>query len=326
MRSMISNVFAIAAGALFACSADASFHTFVITEVFSSADGKVQFVELLESAPEDPIYGGGGNFQNLWAGQTLRASSGSSQNAFVFPSNLPNSNTAGRNVLVATQSFAALGIVTPNYIVPDNFFFQSNSTVNFANVYSFTYASLPGDGVLSLSRSGATQPNSPTNYAGVTRQVTATVSGVTEFYNTGLDHFFVTASGPEAASIDAGGSGPGWVRTGTVFKSGGPNPVCRFYGVQSAGGPNGHFYTADADECAQVKLDPGWFFESLDFAITPAMAGGVCPQGLIPVYRAYNNRFAQHDSNHRLTTNLSHYQQQLAAGWSGEGIVMCAQP
>jgi hypothetical protein len=47
---------------------------------------------------------------------------------------------------------------------------------------------------------------------------------------------------------------------------------------------------------------------------------------LIPVYRAYNNRFAQHDSNHRLTASVAHYQQQIAAGWTGEGVVMCAQP
>jgi len=94
--------------------------------------------------------------------------------------------------------------------------------------------------------------------------------------------------------------------------------------VQAAGGPNGHFYTADPAECNQVKLDPGWHFESLDFTITPA-AAGACPQGLRPVYRAYNNRFAQHDSNHRITANQAAYQQQLAAGWSGEGVVMCAQ-
>jgi YD repeat-containing protein len=151
-------------------------------------------------------------------------------------------------------------------------------------------------------------------------------SGVIEFYNTILNHFFLTANAIEGASIDAGGSGPGWTRTGNSFKSGGPNSVCRFYGVVAAGGPNGHFYTADPDECNQVRLDPGWHFESLDFAITPALAGGVCPAGLIPVYRAYNGRFAQHDSNHRITSNFAAYQQQIALGSIAEGIVMCAQP
>jgi hypothetical protein len=317
----------------FACAfaaapARATYHTFVIDEIFSSADGKVQFVELLESAPEDPYYGGGlGNGQNQWAGKALVSSSGTSQNRFVFPTNLPSSQTAGRTVLVGTQSFAALGIVTPDFVVPDNFLFLSNGAVNYASVDTVSYASLPVDGRSSIDRSGHAGPSSPQNFAGQSGAVSlAPIDGVTEFYNSGLNHFFLTANTVEAASIDAGGSGPGWSRTGNVFKSGGPNTVCRFYGVQAAGGPNGHFYTADPAECEQVKLDPGWHFESLDFAITPAGAGGTCVAGLVPVYRAYNHRFAEHDSNHRITTNFAAYQQQIAAGWTGEGVVMCAQP
>jgi hypothetical protein len=52
-----------------------------------------------------------------------------------------------------------------------------------------------------------------------------------------------------------------------------------------------------------------------------------CPSGLVPVYRAYNNGFARGiDSNHRITSNFAAYQQTVAAGWIGEGIVMCAPP
>ena len=141
-----------------------------------------------------------------------------------------------------------------------------------------------------------------------------------------MNHYFLTADPVEATSIDRGGSGPGWVRTGTVFKSGGANAVCRFFGNQANGGPNSHFYTADAAECAQVGKDPGWKFESNDFAITPANPGGTCPAGMLPVYRAYNKRFAAHDSNHRITTSLADYQKQISEGWAAEGIVMCAQP
>src|SRR5512141_59962 len=136
----------------FACAfaaapARATYHTFVIDEIFSSADGKVQFVELLESAPEDPYYGGTlGNGQNQWAGKALVSSSGTSQNRFVFPTNLPSAQTAARTVLVGTQSFAALGIVTPDFVVPDNFLFLSNGAVNYASVDTVSYASLPGDG------------------------------------------------------------------------------------------------------------------------------------------------------------------------------------
>jgi hypothetical protein len=327
MAFSLSRIAGFAAGVALAGAAHATYHTFTINEVFSSADGRVQFVELVESTPSDPYYGtGNGNGQHMWAGKTLVSSSGSAQNAFVFPSNLPSALTSERSVLVGTQSFAALGIVTPDFVVRDNFFFLSNGTVNYANVDTFTYASLPADGISSLDRVGSAQQNSPTNFNGNTGTVRVPVNGVIEFYNTGLDHFFLTANAAEAASIDAGGSGPGWQRTGNVFKTGGPNAVCRFYGVQAAGGPNGHFYTADADECNQVRLDAGWRFESLDFATTPAGPGGSCAAGLVPVYRAYNNRFAQHDSNHRITANQAAYQQQLARGWTGEGVVMCAQP
>jgi len=304
--------------------AQASFHTFLINEVFSSSDGKVQYVELVESSMGG-VYGGSGNGQNLWSGQSLVASSGSTQRSFVFPHNLPSSSTEGRSVLVATQSFAALGLLTPDFIVPDGFFFHPSGTINYANVDTWTYGNLPGDGVTSMDRSGATQLNSPQNFAYQTATVQVPAAGVTEFYNATLNHFFLTADAVEAASIDGGASGPGWERTGYRFKSGGPNAVCRFYGVAAAGGPNGHFYTADPNECAQVKNDLGWHFESLDFAITPAGPGGACPAGLLPVYRAYNHRFAQHDSNHRITADLAAYQQQVAAGWTGEGVVMCAQ-
>jgi Repeat of unknown function (DUF5648) len=306
-----------------AFSAHASFHTFQINEIYSNADGTIQFIELKESA--------GASGQNFLAEHTLTSSSGGNRKTFVFPNNLPSPNTAGKSVLIGTQGFAALGLVAPDYTVPDGFLFQPDGEVNYADVDTVHYTQLRGDGTTSIDRNGVPQANSPRNFAGQTATVPGAPSGVTEFYNTTLNFYFVTASAVEGASIDAGGSGPGWTRTGNVFKSGGPNAVCRFRGVPAGGGPPpaSHFYTADADECNQVKLDPGWFFESLDFATTPALPGAngaTCPAGLLPVYRAYNGRFAEHASNHRITANFAAYQQQIAAGWTGEGIVMCAQP
>jgi len=317
MKRRFTLLLALAA-ALLCPPASASFHTFVINEIYSNIDGTIQFIELRESQ--------GAFGQNFFAGQSISTSGGGTQQSFPFPTNLPSSSTGGASVLIATQSFAALSLVTPDYVVPDHFLPIPAGSVNFASVDSVNYSALPVDGTTSINRNGVPQTNSPKNFAGQTGTIQALDTAVTEFFNTGLNHFFLTANAIEAASIDAGGSGPGWTRTGNTFKSGGPNAVCRFYGVQEAGGPNGHFYTADAAECEQVKQDPGWHFESLDFAITPAGAGGVCPAGLANVYRAYNGRFAQHDSNHRITANFAAYQQQLAAGWQGEGVVMCAQP
>lgn len=107
--------------------------------------------------------------------------------------------------------------------------------------------------------------------------------------------------------------------------------MCRFYGSQTPG-PNSHFYTVDANECASLKqlqatTPPGekrWNFESLDFASTPA-TNRACPAGTIPVYRAYNDGFSRGiDSNHRITANVVAIQEVVARGWVDEGVVMCA--
>lgn len=168
---------------------------------------------------------------------------------------------------------------------------------------------------------------------------TAVQIPVYEFYNQTLDHFFRTSNPTEAAAVDAGGAGPGWARTGDIFLAYsrigyalGAFEVCRFYG-SVAPGPNSHFYTASADECQQLKTiqaatpasQPRWNYEETAFAID-LPTGGDCPaRSPVPVYRAYNNGFTRHvDSNHRYTTDISAYNQLVARGWSGEGIVMCA--
>jgi len=145
---------------------------------------------------------------------------------------------------------------------------------------------------------------------------------IVEFFNAGLGHYFITANPAEQASIDAGGSGPGWTRTGLTFRSGGISRACRFYGTPGRG-PNSHFYTIDANECSLVRTDPGWHFESYDFSATPPGPGNSCAAGTTKVYRAYNGRFAQNDSNHRYTTSLTAYNAQVAAGWTGEGVLFC---
>jgi len=154
---------------------------------------------------------------------------------------------------------------------------------------------------------------------------------VWEFYHADLRHYFMTASETEAQGIDQGAAGPGWSRTGQSFyahpinsTTAGLSAVCRFYGTPGVG-PNSHFYTADAAECDWVKTDPGWYYEGLAFRIARPEAGA-CASGGIPVYRAYNGRWRENDSNHRYTTDSAIYAQMLAQGWAGEGAVFCAAP
>ena len=165
---------------------------------------------------------------------------------------------------------------------------------------------------------------------GLTSLAVNAAEPVIEFYNAILNHYFMTIVPEEAAGIDNGAAGPGWHRTARVFGAYAQlditlttaAPVCRFYGNVANGGPNSHFYTVDAAECAAVKLDPGWTYEGIAFYVKVPVAGH-CPDGTTPVRRNYNQRFVQHDSNHRYTTDLAVYQQMQAQNWKPEGVVFC---
>jgi hypothetical protein len=148
-----------------------------------------------------------------------------------------------------------------------------------------------------------------------------------EFYNAGLNHYFVTALADEASAIDQGSAGPGWARTGRSFRVWSTQadallaPVCRFYGRPGVG-PNSHFYTADSNECEIVKLDPGWQYEGISFFARLPFSG-TCPDSYVPLLRLYNDRSVVNDSNHRFTTDPVLYQAMISLGWTGEGPVMC---
>ena len=167
-------------------------------------------------------------------------------------------------------------------------------------------------------------------------------SNVVEYYQEDLDHYFVSAGPSEIDLLDAGGQG-GWKRTAQGFHAwlaqedapGNAKPVCRFY----AAGPNSHFYTGDPSECSSLKaLEQqqradaaaqgqkflGWGYEGIAFyALVPV--NGQCPSGTSPVWRAYNNRAAQDDSNHRFTVDPGQ-RAAMAMGWLDEGAVFCSPP
>jgi hypothetical protein len=79
--------------------------------------------------------------------------------------------TAFTRVLIATQGFAALGIVTPDYVVPNGFLPLANATINYASVDQVSYMALPTDGVSALTRAGTSVQNLATNYAGLSASV-----------------------------------------------------------------------------------------------------------------------------------------------------------
>src|SRR5512141_2429586 len=110
-RQLFRFIAVLAAALAFASGAGASFHLFRIEQIFSNADGTVQFVVLHESS--------GANGEQFLGGRQLKATQAGVTNTFTFPRDLPSSATAGRSVLIATHGFAALGIVTPDYEIPN---------------------------------------------------------------------------------------------------------------------------------------------------------------------------------------------------------------
>jgi hypothetical protein len=158
-----------------------------------------------------------------------------------------------------------------------------------------------------------------------------------EYYNSALDHYFVTASASDKQLLDSGVFG-GWQRTGQSFKVLDPataipgiSPVCRFYGVPAAG-LDSHFYSASPVECNEVlQRFPGeWILESTDvFEVgLPDPTTGACPSGSVPIYRAWNHRT---DANHRYTTDPNIELAMVARGYIAEGygppplpVAMCS--
>jgi hypothetical protein len=139
-----------------AAFAHANHHLWRISELYSNADGSVQFLE---------FYTGNGGEQFL-ASHSLVANNLGKITDYIFPNDLDGDST-GRRFLVATKGFAALNLVTPDFTVENGFFGIAGSWINFAGVDLFEYGPLPVDGRLSLDRdSGTFRPATPTNYAG----------------------------------------------------------------------------------------------------------------------------------------------------------------
>lgn len=161
---------------------------------------------------------------------------------------------------------------------------------------------------------------------------------VVEYYNSTLDHYFLTAHEHEVAFVDQGNAGAGWKRTGHVFGAWnietpieGTHTVCRYYG-DPKGGPNSHFYSAEKFECDALQASdnatplgkPAWRFERDAFRIAVPL-DGKCAPNLTPIYRLYNNGAAKRiDSNHRYVSSLEVYVEMQAKGWVGEGVHMCS--
>ena len=154
----------IAALLLAALPARATFHLWQMSELYSNADGSVQFLELRA------LTGG----QEFLGGHTLDSQGPNGVTNTLNFSDLQG-DTSNRTMLVGTVGFSQLNVVQPDFIVPNGFFFKGGGTLIFGEgADRWTYPALPTP-PLSLNRDGTTSTNSPKNFSGATGSI-ATVT------------------------------------------------------------------------------------------------------------------------------------------------------
>lgn len=154
---------------------------------------------------------------------------------------------------------------------------------------------------------------------------------VVEYFNSTLDHYFISWAIGEITSLD-GGTPSGWARTGKTFQTmlpgqTGASPICRFYIPPHLG--NSHFFGRGTAECgATAQANPTFVLESSEFMNMLLPANGACPADTVQVYRVFSNRT---DANHRYMTDKATRAEMVTQGWLVEGdgpdaVVMCAPP
>jgi hypothetical protein len=336
LRDYLRFLTAFAAALAFA-TANAQAPSWRFEQLYSNVTLDIQFIVLVESLGEP-----NGNNQNLLTGMQLGSVHNDVDGAhdpgyvvqFTFPGNLPSAATAGRRILIGTQAFADLGLITPDYVVDNGFLGFKNGLVRFYKGSITTpydvaqYPQIPTDGSTALFRDAPSQrPNLAINFAGQTVSVPANpVSYPTglavEYYYAACDYYFVTSFPDEIAVLQCEACPGVWKRTGQSFKvwtqgSATSLAACRFFSTNFAP-KSSHFYTPFAAECSSVKANPDWEFEAVAFFTQLADASGNCDAGTVPLYRLYNNGMGG-APNHRYTTSLTVLDQMVAAGWIFEG-------
>jgi serralysin len=156
-------------------------HLWEFTELYSNADGSVQFIEMFSEAT-------GENGLSI-----MFIHSSATGQDYHFGANLPG-DTTNQHFLAATAAFASQpGAVTPDFILPDGFLRSGGDTLSLWNVaqapggpypslpslqwdtYTYGAGALPTDGIQSIHRDHdvtTIAANSPTNYAGEVGSVT----------------------------------------------------------------------------------------------------------------------------------------------------------
>jgi|GEM_PF-1334408 len=160
---------------------------------------------------------------------------------------------------------------------------------------------------------------------------------VAEFYNTGLDAWFISGRPDEQYLLD---NTSGFRRSGATFQAksalasdltAAEDAVCRYYISIASPYTSSHFYGFKATDCATIAAAvtagtvSGFSNEGNDFATYKAATSTTCPTAApVPVYRSFRTAANGKTPNHRYTTSSTSRDSMTAQGWVNEGIAFCS--
>jgi hypothetical protein len=174
----------------------AAFHLWSVSEVYSSPDGSVQFIQLTNGA----------NFEAQLGGHVITCAGPEGTNTFTFPTNLPSSTTLNKSFLIGTPNLSAIpGGVTPDYVFTNAvpFLFQSGSSQIILGIggsfeLPVAYTNLPSDGssaLAGISSNLSITVNSAKNFSGQSNTIVPVKFSSAKVVGTNFVVAFPTATG-----------------------------------------------------------------------------------------------------------------------------------
>jgi autotransporter-associated beta strand protein len=191
-------------------TAQAAFHLWNISELYTNSSGTLQFIELSTAA----------SGQNFVGNHSITITFGS-QHTFTIPSNLSTStDTTNKDFLIGTAGIQAAGAPAPDFIMPNGFLFSGGGSISFFGANPGSYTALPTDGTMArLFTAGTNIANNPQNFAGQTGKVV-----VADIW-TGASSTSWSASGNWSGAVPGATSGTTNTDTATFSQSASNSPL-----------------------------------------------------------------------------------------------------
>ena len=177
--------------------ASAAFHLWTITEVYSSADGTVQFIQLNANAA---------NQEFMHFGASIHSTNSLGTNSVSLITDLPG-DSLNHTMIIGTSNLLSIpGGLKPDYFIPNGFILPPVAGGNAAVTYSasvFVITNLPTDGDLALLKSGTnvtTGTNLMVNFGFTTNTIVPVRFNSSQLLGPNLVMTFPTATGTNGSA------------------------------------------------------------------------------------------------------------------------------